>query len=420
MAVIDYIFFTIYRWLLIPSAILFLKMFRAFWPEKMRQTVEDRKNRVMQALPSRPIWIHASSGEIEYARSVIRELRRVYPQATIMVTYFSPSAKTLLTKIPEVNLTFPLPFDKRGEVIQFLKFYNPRCALFARTDIWPELSYQLFKFKIPSLIFSTTIAKKSGRLKWPTSHLTRWSFNHLTHIQTVSPEDRYLLTSLGVKTPIEVTGDTRYDQVFFRLENSQYKIQWSQKENSLVLVMGSTWPEDEEKLIPSLKSWINKGHRAILVPHEVNFEHLQKIQTLLRKNNINYNLFTDIHSDETQVLLVNKIGYLQELYKFGHIAFVGGSFKQKIHSVMEALCLGLPVIVGPYYENNREAVEFSDFPLEKGLNAVNPVKNQKDIERVLSLLENIKTPHPLLLAEVNKKRNSTWAVMKWIQHQINL
>ena len=57
-------------------------------------------------------------------------------------------------------------------------------------------------------------------------------------------------------------------------------------------------------------------------------------------------------------LLVDEIGYLADLYRYADIAFVGGSFKEKVHSVMEPLCCGLPVLVGPFYQNNPEAAKY--------------------------------------------------------------
>ena len=40
------------------------------------------------------------------------------------------------------------------------------------------------------------------------------------------------------------------------------------------------------------------------------------------------------------------------------MAFIGGSFRKTVHSVMEALGAGLKTFVGPKHKNNREAIEF--------------------------------------------------------------
>lgn len=425
MALLDLFAFWLYRSFLVPLALLLLYLFRPFLPQKLQETLQDRQNLVLQPLPARPIWIHASSGEIEYAKPVIRELRAQFPQCNILVTFFSPSAKPLLAKIQGVDLILPLPFDQRFAILDFLHFYKPQCALFARTDVWPEMSYQLKKLKIPTLLFAATLAEKSSRVRFPGRMLTRFTFNNLKEIQCVSKDDEKVLLSLPISSPIQIAGDTRYDQVLFRLESDVTKLSIARPLSpEKIFVMGSTWPEDEAELVPALQSWIASGHRAILVPHEVNAEHIKAISKQLHKYNIVFEKYSECQNWQTPLLVVDCIGVLQEFYKWADVAFVGGSFKSKVHSVMEALCLGIPVLVGPQVKNNREALQFSQIPLEsheqirgaqKPLMAVTICKDSTELLQGLERISHQKMDRSSLLREISSRKGASKSVVRWTQ-----
>ena len=383
--------------------------------------LSDRENMNLQLLPARPLWIHASSGEIEYAKSVIREIKRCYPQIPVMVTYFSPSAKKLIQKFSGIDLAMALPWDHRHSVQKFLDFYKPRAFLVARTDVWPEIAVETKRRRIPSLLFAATIAEHSSRKGWIAGALTRTALNSLSQIFCVSAADLENLQSLGVRTEASVAGDTRFDQVIYRLKNpNPVKTELKpQGKNTKIFVMGSTWPQDEEILLPALKKWIGLGHRAILAPHEVGTERIEKLEAELEKIlGKRPDRYSKINSWTAPVLLVDQMGVLQELYAWGDVAFVGGSFKDKVHSVMEPLCAGLPVLVGPYHQNNREALQFQNSLLKPGFFAVNVVQNSKEIEDILYQALDLPTPNPLILKKTQEFSHTTEKIIDWLNQNI--
>jgi 3-deoxy-D-manno-octulosonic-acid transferase len=414
---LDSVMFFIYRFFLMPFLKLVLPLLKPFAPAKIKETLNDRENLVWQPLSSRPIWIHAASGEIEYALSVIRGFKEKYPQSCILVTFFSPSAKSWANRLEGVDLFIPIPFDHRGDVSKFLDFYKPLVALFARTDVWPEVSYQLKKRKIPSLLFAATFAEASSRKKMFARSLTRWALNHLSEIHCVSAEDVSEIEKVGVMTRTLTAGDTRYDQVFHRLENPRKKIKFSMSSAKPLFVMGSTWPEDEEMLIPALSTWLKTG-RAILVPHEIDPGHIEKICAQLSQAQMSFEIYSEARSWTSSVLIVNEFGLLQEFYKYCQVAFVGGSFKAKVHSVMEALCLNRPVIVGPFFRNNREAMEMSQLLLENKYPAVWVADSSEDIKDKLEKLTDFIEPSQILQKTINQKRFASQRTIEWIEKNI--
>jgi 3-deoxy-D-manno-octulosonic-acid transferase len=109
---------------------------------------------------------------------------------------------------------------------------------------------------------------------------------------------------------------------------------------------------------------------------------------------------------------------LQELYTWGDLAFVGGSFKDKVHSVMEPLCVGIPVVVGPHHSNNREALHFQHVILGTGFFAVTPIQNSNDLRFVMEKALSLPSPHPLIRQKVNEASGATARLMKWIESSL--
>lgn len=158
-------------------------------------------------------WFHCSSGEIEYAKSVIRELKSQKPDVKILVTYFSPSVVSNLTKDKSIDFFAPLPWDTPLAIKEFLNAHKPKALMIARTDLWPELLWQAKKTKLPAYLFSATFKDESSFLQ--KLYLKIW-IPLLTKVFVVSKEDQKNL-DLIAKVPSEVIGDTRYDQCLYRL-----------------------------------------------------------------------------------------------------------------------------------------------------------------------------------------------------------
>lgn len=407
---IDLAFFALYRFVFVPMAFFWLQILRPFLPVKIRTMIEDRRQKNFQHLPSRPFWIHASSGEIEYAKSVIRALKENFPQVPILVTYFSPSAKKLIHQFAGVDLALPLPWDTRSEVSRFLRFYRPRTLMIARTDVWPEMAYQARQQKIPSLLFAATLAEQSSRKNIFLAPLSRFAFHCLDDIFCVTEADVDNFESLRVKTPIKIAGDTRFDQVLYRLKHPQpVPDNFRGPLTAPTFIIGSSWPQDEAVILPTLKDWCASGRKVIMAPHEIKPERIQELKGKLQTMGLT-----------EAVWIVDQVGFLQELYALaakipGSVAFVGGSFKDKVHSVMEPLACGLAVAVGPYHLNNREALQFQHVALAADFFAVNVVTSSDELSRVLKLAVLHSDTGPFLRQKVQSFAGATAAVLQWAQ-----
>ena len=126
-------------------------------------------------------------------------------------------------------------------------------------------------------------------------------------------------------------------------------------QNAQVLIAGSSWPQDEELLIRFVNA--NKEHKMIIVPHEVTQEHVAHICAGLRRSYVRYTQTNSSESAGADCLIVDTVGLLSSIYRYGQVAYIGGGFGAGIHYTLEAAVWGLPVIFGPNYQKFREAHE---------------------------------------------------------------
>ena len=330
----------------------------------------------MQPCGDRPrVWIHASSmGECEQAKPILRELHERFPHVARVLTVFSPSAHANLSRanLPAEVFSY-LPFDSLPNVRRFFDLVKPAAGIFIRHDLWPNFLWEGKKRGIKLLLADASVSANAKSLRHQPGviNFNRELFAHFDWIGAVSLAAADRLREI-VRDPerLSVAGDTRYDQVLFRTQTADVRRGlpefWQKREHTFVA--GSTWPSDEEIVIPAFAAARARIHDAkmILVPHEPTEEHLQGAEKLLEKYHLGVCRLSKISSRPTvEVLLVDRVGVLAELYGGGEVAFVGGSFGPGVHSVLEAAAHGVPVLFGPRMRNSPEAVEMEQTGLGK-------------------------------------------------------
>lgn len=385
---------------------IFLKLLKIILPTKIQELIELRNQKILKIKNfSQTYWFHASSGEIEYCKSVIRLLKQKNPDAEVVVTYSSPSAERLFHNIKNhVDQFLPLPWDRPGQIQELINYIQPQVLIFSRTDLWPELVHQAYLKSIKMGVISY-----NPSLNGVTKTILKRVLPKFSFISCVDQQVESALLELNPKLSLQVDGDTRFDQVFFRLsQDSKIKIITDKK----IIVCGSVWPQDEEVLQNCFNNFIDKYNmKIVLSPHEVNSDNIKRIKKELTSLGLSSQLLSnekqkhriDLHSD---VLIIDQIGYLADAYRDASLAFVGGSFKDKVHSVMEPLCCGLPVITGPFYKNNPEAVKYH----QRFVFSVNSY--QDIISKLPALLQISKNE---ILNEMKKNQNASQKILELLQ-----
>jgi 3-deoxy-D-manno-octulosonic-acid transferase len=210
-------------------------------------------------------------------------------------------------------------------------------------------------------LVSATLSAASSRRSIVASAFLRDAYRLLDAVGAVDTADAERLIALGVRAQsIVVTGDTRYDQVWQRAQRvDHYKPLLARLQAARpTLVAGSTWPADEGELLPAFAAVRQRvpGARMIIAPHEPTPTHLAPIAKWAAAERIALARLDDA-TPETDVVLVDRVGVLGDLYALADVAFVGGGFHDAgLHSVLEPAAFGAPVLFGPRHTGSRDAV----------------------------------------------------------------
>ena len=318
------------------------------------------------------VWIHAASvGEFEQARPIIEKLKSQQPRAKsqqpikVVVTFFSPSGYEARKNYELADGVFYLPFATRRHAKQFLDALQPKMALFVKYEFWPAYLKELHNRNIPTYSISAIFRPTQRFFHWYGATALRLLKN-FTHLYVQDEASRELLVSHGIEH-CSVVGDTRFDRVKQVQSNN---VQGTKDLTPVsdfvegaehVLVAGSTWPEDEVLLARYIEA--HEDAKLILVPHEINEDHLHSIFNQFQGRLIKYSVISNQSSDirhnamrHASVLLIDTIGLLSSIYRFGQVAYIGGGFGVGIHNTIEAAVYGVPVLFGPNYRHFREAI----------------------------------------------------------------
>ena len=342
---------------------LFIHIFSAF-NEKARLFVRGRKNweKILgQKIDPKAkyIWFHcASLGEFEQGRPVIEDLKNRLPEYKILLTFFSPSGYEIRKNYPLADVVAYLPMDTKQNAKAFLNIVQPEKVFFVKYEFWYFYFSELSKRKIPLYIISAIFRENQQFFKntpWGKWYLKMLS--QVEHLFVQNEKSGELLKTIGLSN-FTVSGDTRFDRVAAIAKVSkEIPIVEKFMGNSLLLIAGSTWKPDEEMLA----AFINQSNniKFIIAPHEVSAANINRIHQLLKKPAISFSKVTEAEIDRFQVLIIDSVGLLSSLYRYGNIAYIGGGFGVGIHNILEAATFGLPVIFGPNYKKFKEAVDLT-------------------------------------------------------------
>lgn len=306
------------------------------------------------------IWFHASSlGEFEQGRPMIEKIKATHPEYKILLTFFSPSGYEVRKNYNGADVICYLPFDTPYRVKKFLNLANPAIAVFIKYEFWGNYLSELKARNIPVYIISAIFRPDQLFFQWY-GYSYRKMLACFSHLFVQDERSKNLLNEFGI-TNVTVTGDTRFDRVLDvrnqarDLPRVEQFVKGAHAEKQLTLIAGSSWPQDEEILIPYFNE--HPELKLIIAPHEIHREHLMYIESLLKRPSVR---LSEVMHDESLLegkacLIVDSFGLLSSIYRYGTIAYIGGGFGAGIHNTLEAAVYGIPVLFGPKFRKFREA-----------------------------------------------------------------
>jgi len=306
------------------------------------------------------VWFHAPSvGEGLQALPVIELVRARRPDIQIAYTFYSPSAEQFAKSV-RADFADYLPFDTFDHAAAVVSALRPSALVYSKLDIWPALTERAAAARVPVGVISATLPESSGRRGFFARALLGDAYRSIDRVGAIDEADAERLREQGVRGDrVAVTGDTRFDQVWARAQRTSPLIQ-RLRSSRPTLVAGSTWPSDEEHLLPVWTTIRDKipDARLVVAPHETSDAHLRSIEGWARSRALTLARIDAPDARSADVILVDRFGMLGDLYALADVAYVGGGFHSEgLHSILEPAAFGAPVLFGPRHEKSREAAK---------------------------------------------------------------
>lgn len=305
------------------------------------------------------IWVHcASLGEFEQGRPLIEAIRKKNPSYKIVLSFYSPSGYEVRKNYKEADVVCYLPSDTRANAKRFISTVNPRMVFFVKYEYWYNYFRELKEVGTPLYLVSAIFRKDQIFFKW----YGGWFRKILNNVKCFYIQDEKsaaLLDGIGIKAYI-VAGDTRFDRVAaIAAAANPIPVVENFATGAKVLVAGSTWPADEQ----IIASYINnsaKDVKLIIAPHMVDESHIQQLERRFTLPVCHYTKVKGEIGADVRVLIIDTIGLLSAIYRYGSVAYLGGGFGKGIHNTLEAATYGMPVIFGPRHLKFKEAIDLKE------------------------------------------------------------
>ncbi|MDB2427097.1 3-deoxy-D-manno-octulosonic acid transferase [Flavobacteriaceae bacterium] len=359
-----------------------------YFNSKIRSFNNERKN-VLKNLENsvskndNHIWIHvASLGEYEQGLPIFKEIKSLYKNHKIILSFFSSSGYEVRKNNSIGDLTIYLPLDSPYNAKKFISLLNLKMAFFVKNDFWPNYLQNLKNNNVPTYLLAGLFRENHWFFKWYGSGFLNLLKSSITHFFVQNKESKSLLASYNI-TNCTLMGDSRFDRVNSLLnQNNEIKNIKEFIGDKICLVAGSTWKEDESIMINSIND--NNDLAWIIAPHQINKKQIKKFQDKLKCESIIHSNLNQNNITTAKVLIIDSIGLLTRLYSYSDISYVGGGMGNSgLHNILEPAIFKNPILIGKNYLN---------FPEAKNLIAENgaiSVKDAKEFKRILNeLIEN--------------------------------
>lgn len=403
---------------LVYIAGFFLKIVALFNP-KMKLFVGGRTT-VFETLSKKisnhdkTIWFHAASlGEYEQGLPVMEQIKMQFPNHKIVLTFFSPSGYEVRKNNTIADVTVYLPLDTKQNAQQFLDVIHPELVFFIKYEFWPNYLNELKSRNIKTYLISGIFRENQAFFKWY-GGFYRKALHSFEHFFVQNEKSKKLVQQLGFQN-VSVSGDTRFDRVVSILErDNTLDFIEEFKNNTLTIVIGSSWPKDEELLV----NFINQSAenvKFIIAPHNIKSEQIEELKKSISKKTVLFSEKENKNLSEYDVFIIDTIGILTKIYNYSDIAYVGGGFGNPgVHNLLEPATFGVPIVIGSNYSHFAEATALVN------MEGCISISNQNELnDTFLNLITNDDVRHEkghICSTFVQMNKGATNVILKYIQN----
>src|SRR4051812_4464286 len=314
------------------------------------------------------IWIHAVSvGEVLTARAILPQLRERYPRLRIYLsTTTMTGQKIARNSLQFVDGVFYFPFDLGFIVNRTLRLVKPRMFVMMETEIWPNLLRACTRTGVRTVLVNGRISSRS----YPRYRLARPFFRrvliHVDRFFMQSDESARRIIEMGADPDkVVVTGSLKFDS----LERPGASTAADRGRNRVlryfrispdrpVLIAASTLKGEEDPVFEAFQRIRARLPEALLIIAPRKPERFDEVEQIARRGGWNVARRSELPVDAEprhDVVVLDTIGELAQLYQVATAVFVGGSIvDQGGHNILEPAVFGKAIVFGPYMQNFAE------------------------------------------------------------------
>lgn len=308
------------------------------------------------------LWVHAASvGEVRAAENFLRALPARFPGVPRLLTTTTVNGKELALRLGLAETVRLAPLDRPGAVRRFIHRARPRALVLVETEIWPYWLKTLAAHRIPVVVVNGRISDKAFPLYFRLRGAFAPLLTNLARVGVQSPRQASRYLQLGAHPEsVAITGNLKFDVPLPDLaRRSALFAAYGFSENDPIWVLGSTHPGEEAMALEAFAS-LRQNHRGLkllVAPRHV--ERAGEIVRLFSDRGFRAGLRSRLSrgTDPWDVLVLDTVGELAEVYGLATVVFIGGSLvRHGGQNPLEAARWAVPLIFGPHMENFREIV----------------------------------------------------------------
>ncbi len=302
------------------------------------------------------IWLHcASLGEVKAAELLIDALKKIRPDLLIYVSSMTVTGRDAACKIKGIDHVFPFPFDLAPVIRRFMKHLRPSALIIMETEIWPNLLNEAQNENVPIVFVNARMSGKSVRNFKIIKPLISEILKNAT-VLAISDADAERFATIGAGD-VKVIGNIKFDAIKSADTSKKEKLKESiNASDRPVFIAGSVREGEERFVVDAIKVASSKipGLISILAPRHSGSVGL--MSEMLNASGLSFSLRSS--GNTADIIIVDTMGELFNLYGASDVAFVGGSLIDLGgQNILEPIAWGVPTIHGQYMSNFKWALD---------------------------------------------------------------
>jgi 3-deoxy-D-manno-octulosonic-acid transferase len=317
------------------------------------------------------VWLHAVSvGEVLAATRLVTELETALGAGWVVVVSTTTATGQALAKERfGAERVFYYPLDFAWCVRAYLRVLQPKMLVLMESEIWPRMLVECGRAGVPVAVVNARVSDRSYARAMRVKAVWGRVLRRVDLFLAQSKEDGRRLVAMGARAEaVRAIGNLKYDVRTAKASRVAELIREVAAGRKIV-VAGSTvgaqsltQPNEEEIILNAWQDLPQRDSGLLLVLAPRHPERFSFVSSIIDTFSADASKLESLKGPkgfaiEYDVIVLDTIGDLAAVYGVADVAFVGGSLVERGgHNPLEPAQFGVPVVMGPSYENFRDVV----------------------------------------------------------------